>query len=444
MQLLKKVEKYITDNQLLKSDEKVIVGVSGGADSMALLHMLVTLGYKCIVAHCNFRLRAEESDRDESFVYSYCSKNSLECNFVSFDTYAYMKEKGISLEMAARELRYNWFEKISENSDIGKIAIAHHLDDSVETFLINLLRGSGIKGLTGIQPQNGKIIRPLLCLTQSEVLEYLTAASLTFVEDSTNTEDVYLRNKIRLNIIPQLKEINPSINHTINQTCTYLQKAETVYRKHIDNVISNVFKNNAIDIQSLINSEIADMVLFEILYPYGFNSSSIKDILESANGISGKIFYSGRYQLVKDRTAFILKKRSDNAEEYFYIAENIKLIDVPVKLIIEGQRNEESMQEIKSRSKAFVDKDLLTFPLHLRKWKQGDRFIPFGMKGSKKLSDYFSDRKFNLFDKQNTWLLCNADDKIIWVVGERADNRFRITEATQCVLKIELIMSDRI
>ncbi|GAB6012621.1 tRNA lysidine(34) synthetase TilS [Viscerimonas tarda] len=444
MQLLETVEKYISAHRLLIPHERVIIGVSGGGDSMALLHILNALGYKCIVAHCNFHLRGEESDRDETFVRSYCAENSFEFHSVSFDTYACMKEKAVSLEMAARELRYNWFEEISQKHGVSKIAVAHHLDDSVETFLINLVRGTGIKGLTGISPENGKIIRPLLCLTRSELLDYLSENSLSFVEDSSNAEDVYLRNKIRLNIIPLLKEINPSINRTINQTSLHLQAIDAIYRQHISEIIDKVFRNNEIDIQLLMESENPESVLFEILHPYSFNAATIGNVLQSANGLSGKVFFADNYRLVKDRNKFILEEKAGKKAGYFYIDEDTTTINTPVKLVIEQRKKEKDFRPEKNSNKIAVDKSTLTFPLHIRKWKQGDRFIPFGMKGSKKLSDYFSDHKFSLIDKENTWLLCNADDSIIWIIGERADERFKVSGSSVDILEIEVNVNNEI
>lgn len=439
MKLIKKIEKYIADHQLLEPDEKVIVGVSGGADSMALLHILISIGYQCLAAHCNFHLRGEESNRDEYFVQSYCKKNNIEYISTSFDTFAYMKKQAVSLEMAARELRYNRFEEISEKYGISKIAVAHHLDDSVETFFINLIRGSGIKGLAGISPMNGKIIRPLLCLTRQEILEYLKINNLKYVEDSTNNQDIYLRNKIRLNIIPQLREINPSIDQTINQTSLYLGEVEKIYSEYANKAIKQIFQDEKINIQLLLKHQSPKAILFEILHPYGFNSTSIENIFESVNSISGKTFYSGDYQLIKDREYFILRKKEIIDNKYYLIDENVSSIKTPIELKIKYTRIDENFQIKKDKNIIYINKSALIYPLSIRRWEKGDRFIPFGMTGSKKVSDYFSDNKFSITDKEVTWLLCNADNKIIWIIGERSDNRFRISEKNDDIVIIEYI-----
>jgi tRNA(Ile)-lysidine synthase len=367
MSLLNKIQKYIDEKRLLEPHENVIIGLSGGADSIAMLHILRSLGYRCIAAHCNFRLRGEESDRDEAFVRNFCNENAIELHTRSFDTYSHMREKGISLEMAARELRYRWFEKLNQTLDIHKIAVAHHQDDSVETILINLTRGSGIKGLTGIPPQNKKIVRPLLCVNREEIREYLKKNNLPFVDDSSNAEDIYLRNKIRLNILPELEKMNPSVRHTISQTSVYLKTVEIIYRKQIDCIISKVFGHNTIDIPALLATEYPETVLFELLHPYGFNAAVVKNILEAATGIPGKIFYSNNYRLVKDRNVFILKEKSAGNASCFYIAENTTTVTEPVSLSISHIKNNNNFEIERSNNVLSADKALLTFPLCIRK-----------------------------------------------------------------------------
>lgn len=439
MSLLKKVQEYIENKQLLTNNEKVIVGLSGGADSMALLHILLQLGYNCIAAHCNFHLRGEESGRDEDFAKAFCHKNNIEYQSVSFDTYAYMDEKSISLEMAARELRYNWFEEISNKYKGSKIAIAHHRDDSVETILINLIRGSGIRGLTGIPPENGKIIRPLLCLSRFEILNYLKENNIPFVEDSTNNEDIYTRNKIRLKILPLLEEINPSVKQTIQQTGEYLSEVEQIYSTQISSIINEVFDGKNINIEKLKQHQEGKTILFEILHPYGFNSDNISRIFEATDSTSGKIFYAKNYRLIKDREYFILEKqKSVKLSELYTIEEGIISIKEPVSIDIKTLSYDNNFSIAKDKNIIYVDKEKLTFPLVIRKWKHGDSFIPFGMNGRKKISDYFTDNKFSIPQKENTWLLCTSKDEIIWIVGERADNRFKITDRTVDILQIEL------
>ncbi|MDR1809526.1 MAG: tRNA lysidine(34) synthetase TilS [Prevotella sp.] len=442
MPFLSKIQAYIVNNRLLELGEKIIAGLSGGADSVAMLHILRSLGYTCVAAHCNFHLRGEESDRDELFVRNFCREQEIELHTVSFDTYNYIKTNGLSLEMAARELRYQWFEELSQTLGVNKIAVAHHQDDSVETMLINLVRGSGIKGLTGILPKNGKIIRPLLCVSRKEIREYLKVNKLPFVEDSSNAEDVFLRNKIRLNILPELEKSNPAVRRNISRTSAYLKTVEAIYRQQIDRIINQVFANKTIDIRALSETDYPETVLFEILHPYGFNAATIEKILEAATGISGKIFFSDNYRLLKDRNTFRIERKNSRQAGCFYIEERATTVHVPLKLTLSCLKKDVNFRLEKNKNILYADKSQLTFPLCIRKWRQGDRFTPFGMNGSKKLSDYFSDRKFSLSDKENTWLLCNADGRIIWIIGERSDNRFRISEKTSDVLKIEVIADE--
>lgn len=437
MHTLSKVKKYIKDNNLLNNNAKVIIGVSGGADSIALLDMLHILGYECIVAHCNFHLRDQESYRDEYFVEKICTKYNVKYVSASFNTKKYIKEESISLEMAARELRYAWFEKIRKKYNADKIAIAHHQNDSVETVLINLIRGTGIRGLTGIAPVNGNIIRPLLCIYREDILEYLNEKELSFVEDSTNKEDIYTRNKIRLNVLPLLQTINPSVIQAISRSAENLSQTEKIYQSYIEKVTKAVYVNNIINIDTLLQQVEPKTILFEILFPLGFNSPTVDNIYESINSQSGKTFYSNDYQLVKDRNTFILQALDQQSDKIYTLFEHESEISEPVKLSIESFRKPKDLDIERDNNTLYIDKGKLSFPLIIRKWKKGDKFKPFGMKGHKKISDYFTDRKFSLIEKENTWLLCSVDE-IVWIIGERADDRFKITNNTIEVLKINL------
>ncbi len=438
MQTISKVKKYIQDNMLLADKARVIIGVSGGADSMALLDILHHLGYECIVAHCNFHLRGQESYRDEYFVEKVATKYKFEYVSANFDTKKYIEEESISLEMAARELRYAWFEKIRKEYKAEKIAVAHHQDDSVETVLINLIRGTGIRGLSGIPPINGKVIRPLLCIFREDILQYLKVRHIGFVEDSTNKEDIYTRNKIRLNVIPLLKTINPSVVQAIQKTSENLYHTENIFNAYVEKAKRKVFANNKIDINALLKQKEPKTILFEILFPYGFNAPTIDNIYDSINSQSGKIFYSEGHQLIKDREVFILEPINDQPDAIYTLFEHETNIEEPCKMTFESFRKTSSFQLEQDPATIYLDKDRLIYPLIIRKWKHGDKFIPFGMKGHKKVSDYFTDRKFSLVDKSNTWLLCSGDD-IVWIIGERIDDRFKITNTTIEILKITLI-----
>lgn len=435
--MLQKIKTYIAEKGLFESDATLIVGLSGGADSMALLDILTLLGYRCIAAHCNFHLRGEESDDDAKFVKNWCKENDIEFTSIDFDTKQYAADKKISIEMAARELRYSWFEMMRIQFNADAIAVAHHKDDSVETVLLNLIRGTGISGLSGILPKNGKIVRPMLCVTRSEIESYLREREIPFRTDSTNSEDIYTRNHIRLNILPMLQKINPSISESIFRTSENLAEAEKVYKKAIDADIKTVLQNDKIDIEKLKQTVSSSSVLFEILSPLGFHPSVIEDVKNAMDASSGKVFYSSTHRLIKGRTYFLIDEieKSESDNQTILIDSTTREILNPIRLEIKVTDVPKSID--KSNNILYADADKLSFPLVLRKWQPGDWFIPFGMKGKKKLSDFFTDQKFNLKQKEETWILLSGED-VVWVVGYRSDNRFKISSKTKKVLQIEL------
>lgn len=444
--MLEKVRDFINRENLIPQNSTVIVGLSGGMDSMVLLDILTLLGYNCIAAHCNFHLRNDESDRDEKFVKNWCKTIDTQYTSINFDTKQYAADRKISIEMAARELRYCWFETIRNEYQADYIAVAHHKDDSVETLLLNLIRGTGIKGLTGISPKNGHIVRPLLCLSRNEIESYISERDIPYVTDSTNHEDIYLRNSLRLNVIPLLETLNPSVRETIFRTSRNLTEAEKIYSESIQKSISKVFNDNKIYIDELKRTASQRSVLFELLTPYSFTPSTIEDIYESIDSISGKIFYSdvnsdlGKkgYRLIKDRNIFLLDALTEcnNKDKTFLIEEGASEILEPIRLII---RILNSSDEIKyHRNILYLDEEKIKYPLELRRWRAGDWFIPFGMKGRKKLSDYFTDHKFTLKDKAEAWILTSGED-IVWLVGERNDDRFKITDRTKKIVAIEKV-----
>lgn len=434
---ISKIVQYIEENQLLIDNSKVIVGVSGGADSVALLDILYSLKYECIVAHCNFHLRGEESNRDAFFVEELCAKYNLKYERIDFDTEAYAELNSISIEMAARDLRYNWFEQLRVIHLADRIAVAHHKDDSTETILLNLIRGTGIRGLTGINGQNEYIIRPLLCLNRSEILDYLGERKLSYVDDSTNSEDLYTRNKIRLNVIPLLETINPSVKESINRTAEHLRQVETIYNFYIAQVRNDILKDDSIDIKKLIQYIEPEAILYELLAPYKFNSATVRQIFESLISQPGKIFYSDTYKLIRDRDYFILKKKKNLSVDSFTIHQNDSTIAYPISMKIDTIAYSEDFAIEKDKNILYVDKSKISYPLTIRRWKQGDWFVPFGMKGKKKLSDYFSDQKYSIFKKEEAWLLCSGND-IVWIIGERSDNRFKVDSTTSEIIKIHV------
>lgn len=435
-----RIKAYIKQHQLLSDCGKVIVGISGGADSVALLHFLKEEGYQCVAAHCNFHLRGEESNRDEQFVRNLCHKWDIALEVIDFNTEKIASEQKISIEMAARELRYRWFEELRLKHNAEAIAVAHHKDDSVETFLLNLIRGTGIRGLSGMKPANGNIIRPLLCVSRNEVEVYADNNHLDFVIDSTNSETLYTRNKIRLEVLPLLQQINPAIKETIIQTSGYLNDTAELYLAEIEQQRNKLVREEAgkiyISIRNLQESPFAQPILFELLSPYGYNSHVCGEIFNSLNGLSGKQFYSPEYRLIKDREELILEIRKDENVQPVTILSPEVIITHPVKMSIKIVSADDFIIPKDKRIGCF-DADKVNFPLTFRKWQTGDRFTPFGMKGSKKLSNYFSDHKYSLLRKEEALVLC-SNDKIIWLVGERTDNRFRIDEHTTRILVIQL------
>ena len=438
--MLSKVQDFIDSQNLLHPNSRLIVGLSGGADSVALLHLLHQFGYECIAAHCNFHLRGDESLRDEQFAKAYSESLGILFRKIDFDTKAYACRRGISIEMAARELRYEWFEKIRIELNAETIAVAHHQNDSVETFLLNLIRGTGIQGLTGIKPKFFKVVRPFLCLTKEEILSYLQQNNLSYVTDSSNLHDDYVRNKIRLSILPEMQQINPAVNEAILKAIKHLRQVSTVYDASIKTAGKKVFdaEKKQISIPGLQSYIEPEILLFEILKPFGFNTTVVKEIMQSLTGQPGKEFYSPDFMLIKDRdTLWIAQKQHAEKRDYYEIEKKTgeASIKLPFRLKLDFAENTPEFEIIKDKKIAYFDAGQLKFPLILRPWKSGDKFVPFGMKNFRKLSDYFSDQKFSKIDKEQTWLLCSGDD-IIWIVGERADNRYRVKNTTQeiCVL----------
>lgn len=425
--LERRIERYITEKELFGKQDKLVVALSGGADSVALLRALLSLGYDCMAAHCNFHLRADESDRDEAFVRKLCDILSVPLEVVHFHTSDYAKEKGLSIEMAARELRYEWFENIRQKHGASYIAVAHHKDDNVETFLLNLSRGTGINGLKGIMPKNGWIVRPLLEVGRDDILEYLKNIGQDYVTDSTNLEDIYTRNKIRLDIIPLFKQINPSFCDSVCETAIRLSDVAAIYRQAIHSAMERVMvSSDALSIEKLLREVSPQAILFEWLSPLGFNSTQIKDIMRSLKSISGKIFYSNNWTLLRDRDRLLLKNKTVDNEEY--------------KLNVRSFSLESGFEVPKIIDMAYIDADKLCGELKLRKWKSGDRFVPFGMKGFKKIRDYLRDRKLSLFEKENVMVVTSGEE-IVWVVNERTDNRFRIDSNTKTVVELKVSSS---
>lgn len=423
--LVKKVKEFIEKEDLFSKQDKILVALSGGADSVALTRILITLGYHCEAAHCNFELRGEESDRDEDFVRNFCRSLNIKCHSIHFETRRYAAQQSISIEMAARELRYNWFSKICEESDCQVVAVAHHKDDSVETMLLNLIRGTGINGLLGIRPKNGNVVRPLLCASRQEVVAYLHRMNQTYVTDSTNLEDEYTRNKIRLNLLPLMEEINPSVKDGLVKTSSYLNDISKVYQQAIKESIDRIFitPEKEISIEKLMNEPAPQALLFEVLSPLGFNSTQVEEVYGSLNGQPGKRFISSQWQVVKDRDLLLIEK--------------VKTANDKPQIIFEEVLFTKEFVIPKDKNTACFDANKFKGVISIRKWEKGDYFIPFGMKGKKLVSDFMTDSKFSLLKKEQQWVL-SCNDQIAWLIGERTDNRFRIDDSTQKVIIAKL------
>ena len=379
--------------------------------------------------HCNFHLRGEESDRDEAFVKALCEEYSVQLHVTHFDTKTYAKEHHQSIEMAARELRYAWFHQLKEERKASVIAVAHHRDDSVETFLLNLMRGTGIDGLKGIPVRNGYVVRPLLQESREDILDYLKAIHQDYVTDSTNLQDQYVRNKIRLNILPMMKEINPSVMESIQDTAFRLSEVASIYHQDRDNRLEQILKKNSDDfmqvsIADVLNDIAPNALLHELLSPLGFNSDQVKDIYRSLeHSQSGKRFLSKEWELIRDREDLLLHR--------------IKEEETIPELIVQEVDYTPGFIIPREKCIACVDADKVEMPLTIRKWQAGDKFVPFGMTGKKKVSDYLTDRKMSLYQKENQYVVCSGD-RIVWIVNERSDNRFRITPHTKRMLQIQI------
>lgn len=440
---LNRISEFIHSNELLEDGAHVIVGLSGGADSTALLLVLIRLGYHVHAVHCNFHLRGAESDRDQQFVTDLCSRLGVELTVCDYDTESYAKQKGISIEMAARELRYADFERIKEETGASAVCIAHHRDDSVETVLLNLIRGTGIKGLTGIKPRNGNIIRPLLCVSRQEIEEWLQKENQPFITDSTNLETDYTRNKIRLQLLPLMRDINPDVDNTVAETAGHLQQSYAVYRNAMDqaqaDIIRKTGKGFTINIPGLYELPSAAAFLFEVLSPLGFNSTQIESIASSMQAQPGIQFKSATHLLVKDRDTFTVQPLAISNESITVDIEPGTTVNLPDGRTLKISTAPAGTPIAKSPDIATFDMSPFQGgTLTIRPWAAGDRFVPFGMRGSKLVSDFLTDIKVNSADRQNQ-LVVSFNNDIVWVLGLRTDNRYRVTEQTSVQLVLTLL-----
>lgn len=439
----KKIAEFIASERLLSRGAQVLVALSGGADSVALLCVLKQLGYTLSAIHCNFHLRGTESDRDETFVRDLCKEKNIPLKVVHFDTRTYATQHKMSIEMAARELRYEAFESLRTKLQAEAIAVAHHRDDSVETLLLNLIRGTGINGLRGIRPKHGYVIRPLLSVSRQDITDYLKSIGQTYVTDSTNLHDDYTRNKIRLNILPLMEQINPSVKNSLTETATRLNDAAIIYNKVMEaekKRVSSILPDGILRIDQTVwqTCDAPGSLLFELLSPFGFHSAQISDICLSAARTPGRRFRSATHEVLSDRGCWLVYPLCQSADVSFEI--EIKSADchsLPdgTGLLTWELIDIADFELSRSKDVACLDADKLSFPLTVRRVVQGDKFTPFGMKGKKLLSDYMTDRKFSLHRKERQWVVCSRE-QIVWMVGERIDEHYRVTEQTRSVLRM--------
>jgi tRNA(Ile)-lysidine synthase len=440
--MVERLIKHIDSARLFTLNDSLLVGVSGGLDSVVLVHLLYNAGFSFALAHCNFKLRGEESDQDEAFVKALAARYDKPFFHTTFDTVKVAENEGVSIEMAARNLRYPWFEEIRRRHHYDWILVAHHLDDQIETFFLNLSRGTGISGLTGIKAVNGKVVRPLLFARRQEIETYAIEQNIDFREDSSNVLLDFQRNKIRHMVVPFMEELNPSFRQGMQETISHLHDAYLIFQQAVDLAAERAVMHKSggeIEI-SLAELRLLDPLstyLFEILKSFHFNGDVVDEMIKCIDGQSGKQFFSATHRAILDREVILVQKIKEVSQRRTYLEECCGRIESPVELSISIKKRDATLQLKTPSHLALIDKDKVRFPLIIRKWQPGDYFQPLGMKGVKKLSDFFVDEKFSLADKEKVWLLTNGEE-IVWIIGVRLDDRYKITAETRNILEVIL------
>ena len=436
--MLQKFQNHINQNFPFLNEKKLLLATSGGLDSMVMVDLFKKIPFEFAIAHCNFQLRGIESFDDQNFVQDYAEANGISIFVTQFDTEAFAKDYRLSTQVAARELRYNWFYELLETENFDYILTAHHSDDNLETFLINLVRGTGLEGLTGIPSINEKTIRPLLIFSRQEIENYAKLNAISWREDSSNASDKYLRNKIRHHLVPALKELNPDFLSSFQKTQKYLQESKSMVEDAFIMVYQQVAKEHEeqiyFDLDQLLKLPNYKSYLYQWLNEFGF--SAWKDIYDLVESQSGKQVFSNGFRLLKNRDFLILSPINtiDDSTEYF-IDKDEKEVKIPINLSF---CNIDDIS-VTGNDTIFVDENKLEYPLVLRRWKTGDVFQPFGMEGkSKKVSKFFKDEKLSLIEKEKAWILFSGN-QIVWIVGIRQDERFKIGNMTKNTLKIQLL-----
>jgi len=438
---------YIRDNNLFGNDDRVLLAVSGGIDSMVMSHLFLKLGTNIGIAHCNFSLRDRESDIDEELVKDFSDNKGIPFYTIRFSTKEYSASKGISVQMAARELRYSWFEKIMAENNYDFIAVAHNRNDNVETLLINLIRGTGITGLSGMKPASNRIIRPILFASRNKIEDYCSENRILFREDKSNAETRYTRNKIRHLVLPLLKEINPSVEETLNETAVKLAGIDEIVMDYINGLRLQLSvkrdDTTIFDIEKLSELKAGKALIFELFGPYGITGATSGDLLNILAGSTGKQVFTKTHRLVINRNELVVSPLEIQKKECYKINTHEDLLMVPGIVAERIIANNYGFKIPDSKNIASFDFDKIRFPLLIRPWESGDVFFPFGMKKKKKLSNYFIDRKYSLVDKEKA-LILESEGNIVWIIGERIDDRFRVSELTSRILQIEVNMKSGI
>lgn len=460
MDLLQSFKDYITRENLFSHKDKLLLAVSGGVDSVVLCELCHQAGFDFSIAHCNFRLRGEESERDESFVLAFAAKYGKQALVKHFDTQSYAAIHKISIQVAARELRYAWFQEIiedrnnvesfdstlSSNSNI-KLLTAHHLDDNIETLLMNFFKGTGIAGLRAILPKQAHLVRPLLFAEKAALVQFATEHQLNWVEDSSNLSDKYTRNYFRHQLIPLVQQIYPTALHNLAGNITRFREIELLYRQSVDGHIKRLLepKGNEIHIPVLKLKKMPALatLIYEIIQPFGFSARQVNEVIGLLDSGSGKYIQSNEFRILKNRSWLIISPlRTTEAANILIESPNDTIDFLQGSIKLEVLPNSGSLAELGNTNNniAFLDADTIQFPLLLRKWSTGDYFYPLGMRKKKKLGRFFIDNKLSLADKEKVWVI-EMNKKIIWIAGHRIDDRFRITPGTRNILKIESRLS---
>ena len=446
MDLLKKLEHHVNSKALFKKENHLLIALSGGADSMVLAHMCHALNYSITLAHCNFQLRGEESERDQQFVEKYAQQIGLPLEVKVFDTNEYIEKNKLSVQEGARQLRYQWLNELAEKiSDEKKlltyILTAHHADDQAETVMMNFFRGTGLKGLTGIPEKNGRVIRPLLTFRKADLLDYAMNHDIQFVEDSSNLTSDYTRNLLRNEILPTLENVYPKIKENLLDNANRFRSVLALYEKALKPLLNRIVhqKGNEwhISIRELFRHNNTSLI-YEIIHPYGFTEAQIGEVIKLKDAAVGSYIMAPdtRYRLIKDRLKFILAKPQEASSELIVLEHDQPKISYPDGVLLVSPSRVDKLQTQAISDAIQVDAGCVVYPLILRKWKEGDYFYPLGLGKKKKVARFMIDKKFSKTEKEKLWVL-ESQSRIIWLIGHRLDDRFKVTERTKSILKIE-------